>query len=103
MIYHSVFEGIENSFSLQGSDIKSRGKALGIPLKDNWWICVHFLMHGHIVAITSRELQSLERAREEYLASGGPRAKGRKHVHTLIHTPSFTYTPHPSQEKTQGS
>ncbi len=36
-------------FSLQGSDIVSRGKALGIPLgQGGWWINVHLRMHAHV-------------------------------------------------------
>ena len=47
---------------LSGSDIKSRGKALGIPLKDDYWINIHLRMHGHVIAISNQELDVIKEA-----------------------------------------
>ena len=52
--------------SLSGSDIKSRGKALGIRLQDGYWINIHLRMHGHVVAISNHELASIKEAWETH-------------------------------------
>ena len=49
---------------LSGSDIKSRGRALGIPLKDDYWINIHLRMHGHVIAISNHELDTIKEAWE---------------------------------------
>ena len=51
---------------LSGSDIQSRGKALGIPLKDDYWINIHLRMHGHVIAISNQELASIKEAWETH-------------------------------------
>lgn len=45
------------TIELSGSDIQSRGKAMGIPLGDNWWINVQLALHGHFIVIDSEELE----------------------------------------------
>ena len=50
--------------SLSGSSIQSRGKALGIPLRDDYWINIHLRMHGHVIAISNQELDSIKEAWE---------------------------------------
>ena len=50
--------------SLSGSSIQSRGMALGVPLKDNYWINIHLRMHGHVIAISNQELDSIKEAWE---------------------------------------
>lgn len=52
--------------SLSGSDIESRGKALGIPLKDGYWINIHLRMHGHVVAISNHELAGIKEVWETH-------------------------------------
>ena len=49
-------------FSLSGKSIKSRGKAMGVPICDGWWLRIHLRMHGHILAISTQELQAIETA-----------------------------------------
>ena len=49
-------------FTLSGSDIQSRGKALGIPLKGDYWITINLRMHGHVIAISNQELASIKEA-----------------------------------------
>ena len=51
--------------SFQGSDIISRGKAIGIPLGNNWWLNVHLRIHDYVVAISSKELSLVNSARLE--------------------------------------
>ena len=51
-------------FRLSGSSIQSRGKALGIPLKDDYWINIHLRMHGHVIAISNQELGGIKEAWE---------------------------------------
>ena len=41
---------------LSGSDIKSRGKALGTLLKYDYWINIHQRMHGHVIRIIDVEV-----------------------------------------------
>ena len=53
-------------FRLSGSSIQSRGKALGIPLKDDYWINIHLRMHGHVIAISNQELASIKEAWETH-------------------------------------
>ncbi len=45
--------------------MESRGKAIGIPLGDDWWVNVHLRMHGHTVVITAKELRLIDNARLE--------------------------------------
>lgn len=52
------------SLRLSGSNIQSRGKALGIPLKDDYWINIHLRMHGHVIPISNQELAGIKDAWE---------------------------------------
>ena len=47
---------------LSGSNIQSRGKALGILLKDDYWININLRMHGHVIAISNQDLISIKEA-----------------------------------------
>ena len=68
-----TFPGIDNlplmlrnghqTFSLLGSDIVSRGKAIGIPLGGEWWLNIDLRMHGHVVVISKKELVQIDHAR----------------------------------------
>ena len=83
------FPGLENlplrlrngsqSFSLCGDQIQSRGKALGIPIAEDWWMNIQLLMQGHVVIISSKQLNYLLEARRKFVASGGLDANGREH------------------------
>lgn len=64
----ATFPGLENlpeeikkgTIKLTGSDVRSRGKAIGIPIGGDWWISIQLLMHGHIVIISAKELDTLD-------------------------------------------
>ena len=67
------------SFSLSGDQIQSRGKALGIPITETWWMNIQLLMHDHVLTISSQQLNHLVEARNDFFASGGLEFKGREH------------------------
>ena len=57
---------------------QSRGKALGIPINKTWWMKSQLLMHGHVLAISSKQLNHVIEARHDFVASGGSGSKGRE-------------------------
>ena len=67
------------SFSLSGDQVQSRGKPFGIPITETWWMNIQLLMHGHVLTISSKRLNHLVEARNDFVASGGLDSKGREH------------------------
>lgn len=47
-------------FKLAGSAVRSHGKSLGIPLGDRVWIRIQLYLHGHVVHMTSTELDKIK-------------------------------------------
>ena len=56
------------TITLSGNDVQSRGKAIGIPLSSNWWVNIELALHGHLVIISSKELKTIAEKRTIQLA-----------------------------------
>ena len=70
--------GSRQSFSLSGDQVQSRGKALGIPITETWWMNIQLLTHAYVLTISSKQLSHLIEARNDLVASGGLDSKGRE-------------------------
>ena len=94
LVFSLGFPGLDNlalrlrngrgSLSLSGDQIQSRGKAFGNPITETWWMNIQLLMHGHLLTISSKQLNHLVEARNEFVASGGLDSKGREHKDGVI-------------------
>ena len=94
LVFSLGFPGLDNlpfrlrngreSFSLSGDQVQSRGKALGIPITETWWMNIQLLMHGHVLVISSKQLNHFIQTRNDFVASGGLDSKGREHKDGVI-------------------
>ena len=88
------FPGLENlsirlrnnrqSFSLSGDQVQSRGKALRIPITETWWMNIQLLIHEYVLTISSKQLNHLIEARNDFTTSGRSDSKGREHEDSAI-------------------
>ena len=94
-------DGIRNgTVELSDMDVVSRGKAIGIPIGSDWWISIHLRLHGHLVVITAKELETLPDDITVQLALVNQDAaklcmivvdKSRLTTLTFVHTPTSTW------------
>ena len=88
-IYIHTFFGVQQvtgrqSFSLSGDQVQSRGKALGISITETWWMNIQLLMHGYVLTISSKQLNHLIEARNDFVKSDELHSKGREHEDSAI-------------------
>ena len=87
--YMYTFFGVQQvtgrqSFFLSGDQVQSRGKALGISITETWWMNIQLLMHGHVLTISSKQLNHLIEARNDFVKSDELYSKGREHEDSAI-------------------
>ena len=55
--YDIVPEQLRQNIILQGNEVQSYGKRIGIPLGHQFWMRIHLYMHGHVIIMPGAQLQ----------------------------------------------